>query len=107
MNAELINALNHPDALRVLEVLLEGRATRNEIAAELSIKPTQLNYRMRKLEAVGLIRRERSHGPWELAVPSEPVREFLVLLYEIALGVSERELELQRTRVRALREDEK
>jgi DNA-binding GntR family transcriptional regulator len=105
MDPALLNALKHPEAFGILEVLLKGEATLKEIAAELSMTPVQLNYRMRKLEAVGLVQRKRSHGPWELGVSDEPIRQILVFLYEIELDIAERALEQQRTRVRALREN--
>jgi DNA-binding transcriptional ArsR family regulator len=104
MDAELLNALAHTEALKVLEILLKGPATRKEIAAASDIRPSRLNYRMMKLEAVGLVRRDRSHGPWELGVASDAVQEFLLTLAEIGMSIKAEEFDLQRKRVSALRE---
>ncbi len=103
MDAELLNALAHPEGLKVLEILLKGPATRGDIARALDIRPAQLNYRMTKLESVGLVRRERSHGPWELGVARDTMQDFLLNLAEIGLSIKAEEFELQRKRVRALR----
>jgi DNA-binding HxlR family transcriptional regulator len=93
---DLLNALAHPDALRVLEALLSGPATLPEIGIALTISPSALNYRMRKLEHAGLVRRGRSHGPWELGAAPEAVQDLLLTLSELGLSIKREQFELQR-----------
>jgi DNA-binding transcriptional ArsR family regulator len=103
VDVDLLSALAHPDALRVLEVLLRGQATLPELGTALTISPSALNYRMRKLEHAGLVRRGRSHGPWELGAAPEAVQDLLLTLSEIGLSIKREQFELQRKRVRDLR----
>jgi DNA-binding IclR family transcriptional regulator len=61
-----LQAAADPDRHKVLQRLIEGPATQKQLAAELGLNSGTLSKHMAKLTAAGLVRRLRSHAPYEL-----------------------------------------
>jgi DNA-binding transcriptional regulator GbsR (MarR family) len=101
-DADILRTLGHPAVLATINVLLQKPTTLPEIATEVGLSASALAYHMRKLESVGLVTREHSHGPWRL-VAQESVQDLLLTAAQVGLSIKQAELDQQRTRLRALR----
>lgn len=62
--SSLFQALGDPLQLAALARLLEREATQKELRAHLEVQSGPLSRKMALLEEIGLVARERSHGPY-------------------------------------------
>jgi DNA-binding MarR family transcriptional regulator len=61
-----LRVLSEPEVHAILTRLLTSPASQKELGAELAMSSGTLSRRMKELESLALVHRERSHGPYEL-----------------------------------------
>ena len=86
----VLKAIADQGCVDILRSLLAGPATQKQLQAEHGINSGTLSRRMRELEQIGLVERERSHGPYQL-VFGEQIRTLVQAAADLGqLGMQRR-----------------
>jgi len=84
----LFEALQYPERLVILAVLLQSESTELELRLKLELDQTVANRALREMRLVGLLRRDRPKGPNRVAFPAA-TRAFLLAANTLALKIDE------------------
>lgn len=103
-DVDLAEELGDPHSFDILLELLaaDQGLTQRELAAALKLDSGGTSRRMKRLEQLGLVERERSHGPYELTFPDE-TRDTLERVTNLAAAGLARRAEGAKRRADAFR----
>lgn len=86
----LLKAVADRGCIDLLRALLDGPATQKQLIEGLGLNSGTVSRRMGELEGIGLVTRDRSHGPYRLTLPAE-TRHFIQGAADLArLGLRSR-----------------
>jgi DNA-binding transcriptional ArsR family regulator len=100
---DILRAAGDPIALAAMELLLAGPASQKEIGSHLDASSAQLSRSMALLESLGIVRRERSHGPYRLLDP-DGTADLLLAAAQLGVSIHRTQLDESQQRLATLRQ---